>query len=378
MFNRALIIQSFLPEIQIDGHSKADDVLKMQQALQDFAAGKTELDVGQAGTVLRFLALRVARSKGKFVLRGSKRLMQRPHEELQRLLAQLGCQVQRTEETFEIRSDGWHLMGDGIFIKGDQSSQFVSALILSSWFFEHHLFVHLQGDQVSKGYLDMTVQMAKGFGMTLQRAEREIHISPLQCPRAVRTAVEPDMSSSFAVAAIATVAGQSHFPKFPEQSLQPDSVFPQMLESLGARIEKSNLGLKVSQTSRLSGADFFIENCPDTFPVLSALCFLAEGPSKITGGRHLKFKESDRLSEMAKLFEQLGRKPVVLEDGLEFGQGVVDPGESPSLEFDPKEDHRLAMAAAVLNSAGFNIKIKNKEVVNKSFPEFWDIVGDGG
>jgi 3-phosphoshikimate 1-carboxyvinyltransferase len=376
MFNRALIAQSFLPEIKIVGQSKADDVSKMKQALADFALGKTELDVGQAGTVLRFLALRVSRKKGKFILKGSEKLMQRPHEELERILAQLGCQVVRSQTAFEIKSHGWHLHGDGIFIKGDQSSQFASALVLSSWLFDHHLFINLQGSQVSRGYLEMTLQMMKGLGMVVGSTESELHISPLQCPRAVSIALEPDMSSSFAIAAFAAVGGQAHFPNFPEKSLQPDAIFPELLERMGVNVEKSATGLKVGATKKLTGSEFFIENCPDTFPVLSALCFLAEGESKIRGGSHLRFKESDRLSEMANLFERLGRKPVVYEDGLDFS-GVSPKAESVSeFEFDTKDDHRLAMAAALLNSQGFRIKIKDKSVVNKSFPEFWDIVGD--
>ncbi|MEO0335802.1 MAG: hypothetical protein AAF202_05390 [Pseudomonadota bacterium] len=377
MFNRALIAQSFLPEIQIVGQSKADDVLKMQSALEDFHSGKTEFDVGQAGTVLRFLALRVSRNKGRFVLRGSKRLMQRPNQELERLLAQLGCQVTRSETTFEIQSYGWHLLGDGIFIKGDQSSQFASALLLSSWMFDKDLFVHLGKNQVSKGYMKMTIQMMKALGMVLHVSNEEIHIASNQCPRAVEISMEPDMSSSFAIAAFAALDGHAQFANYPKQSLQPDAIFPDFLEKLGAKVEKTDLGLKVSAASRLVGGEFEINNCPDTFPVLSALCFLADGPSKVYGGSQLKFKESDRLREMSQLFERLGRKPEVQDDGLSFAVGSTVPDVNVNeIEFDPKEDHRLAMACALLNSRGFRIKIKDRSVVNKSFPEFWEIVGD--
>ena len=376
MYNRALIAQSYLPAIDIQGQSKADDVEKMRAALQAFSTGQTQFDVGQAGTVLRFLALRVSRKEGKYVLNGSRRLMARPQAELIRLLAQLGCQVETTDTTFEIRSYGWHLHGDGLFIKGNESSQFASALLLNSWLFERDLYIHLQGEQVSQGYLEMTIQMMKALGMVIQLTDNEIHVAPFQTPRAVKLSLEPDMSSSFAVAAFAAAGGSAHFPKFPSDSLQPDAIFPEMLDKLGAKVESLASGLKVSQSSKLVGAEFFIENCPDTFPVLSALCFLAEGASEIRGGSHLKFKESDRLGEMAALFEKLGRKPEMFDDGLKFDGSPVRPESAPELDFDPKEDHRLAMAVALLNSQGFRIKIKDKSVVNKSFPEFWDIVGE--
>ncbi|MGE3388352.1 MAG: 3-phosphoshikimate 1-carboxyvinyltransferase, partial [Bdellovibrionales bacterium] len=111
LFNRALLVQSFAPHLRLVGHSQADDVEAMRRALQQMKS-HLPIDCGSAGTVLRFMALRAAREPGRHHLYGSKRLFERPQQELNKILSQLGCEVELTEEHLKLRSWGWKMVGD--------------------------------------------------------------------------------------------------------------------------------------------------------------------------------------------------------------------------------------------------------------------------
>jgi len=361
MLNRALIVKSFYPHLEIKGSSLAEDVRDLTRALEDFTAGKTHLHVGLGGTVLRFLALRVARGSGRFRLTGETSLFQRPQQELTRVLAQLGCEAHLRYRELEIATDDWHLLGDGLYLKADQSSQFASAILLSAWEFAHPLFLSLQGGVVSNGYLEMTITMLRSLGMEIERQGAEISVPANQKLKEQAIEMEPDMSSCFAIAAIAALKGEAHFKGHPKNSLQPDAVFSEFLEQMGVRVEKTDDELKVFRSENIKGGQFHVQNCPDLFPVLACLCYLAEGDSSIRGGTQLKHKESNRLEEIANLLVRLGRKVEVFDDGLAIsGERRVIRDE---ILFDPKADHRLAMAAATLNSGGFNIKIKDHSII---------------
>jgi 3-phosphoshikimate 1-carboxyvinyltransferase len=117
-----------------------------------------------------------------------------------------------------------------------------------------------------------------------------------------------------------------------------------------------------------------LENSPDLFPVLAVLCGLAQGTSKLFGAPHLALKESNRIQKTFELLTKAGIKSQIVDGGLII-EGSNMKIHSKAFSFDPDHDHRMAMAAALLNMVGAKIQILNKEVVNKSFPEFWSIVG---
>ena len=118
-----------------------------------------------------------------------------------------------------------------------------------------------------------------------------------------------------------------------------------------------------------------MQNCPDLFPVVSALCACIEGTSHLYGALHLAYKESDRIQETAKLLEKFERKVTILKDGLIIeGRSISTKNDPSAFSFNPQEDHRMAMAAGLLKKTGAPIRILNPQVVNKSFPEFWSVV----
>lgn len=355
--------------------SQADDVVKMRSALLALLSGERELNCGAAGTVLRFLAPRAARETGRFVIRGGPRLFSRPQQELFSLLGQLGGVCELREDHLDLRSWGWKRVGDGLHVPSQRSSQFASGALLSAWGLDFPLYLTLVGDLVSKSYLAMTVELLRQAGMNLEWNRNEIFVPPRQKPELFTVEVEPDMSSAFAVAACAAVSGRVKLTRFPAQSLQPDRRFVDLLKIMAVPVTESNNQLSVEPTERLRPIEADLREAPDLFPVMAALAALAEGRSRLFGAPHLAYKESHRLERMAELITRLGRKVEIVGDQLTiFGDSRVLGKET--VTFNPDQDHRLAMAAAVLKKFGEPIQIENPEVVQKSFPEFWQIIGE--
>ena len=372
---RALIVQSYFPEFQIQGESKCDDVLFMSRGLKNLK-NQMAMDCLYGGAVLRFLTLRASREVGSFILKGSKSLFQRPMQELQMILNQLACEVKFNENNLTLKARGWHLSGDALTVSTNRSSQFISSVLLNSWKLDRDLFISVEGNRVSSSYLQMTLSFLRSLGMRIMGNNGEYHIPANQKPHQFIYEPEADMSCLFSLAALTATEGEVIFTNWPEQSLQPDFVFPSLLNKMGFQVKQVNQTLKVAGAGYLNPIEYNLKNEPDLFPVLSALCALAKGTSRLYGASHLRYKESDRIEQMARLLQHTGRRVTILDDGLIIKGQPVSPGDKsrPVICFDPKEDHRIAMAVAVLKKAGEPIQLLNPEVVNKSFPDFWSVV----
>ena len=376
---RVLIVQSYFPELQITGDSECDDVCAVKAGLKNLE-DKTVVDCLYGGAVLRFLALRASRKSGNFVLKGALSLFQRPMQELQAVLNQLSCETKLTESSLILTSRGWHLSGDALTVSGSRSSQFASAVLLNSWNLSHDLFVNVEGPIVSSSYFQMTLLLLRSFGMQIIGKDREYCIPAVQKINQLTYQPEPDMSCLFSLAAMTGVGvgGEVVFTDWPKHSLQPDFIFPSILKNMGFQVQQIQQTLKITSGKKLKPIKCDIKNYPDLFPVLSILCALAEGTSHLYGALQLIYKESNRIEQVVKLLRRIGRTIQVLEDGLIIEGRPVSSKEflkESVIHFDPKEDHRMAMAAAVLKKAGLSIQILNPKVVNKSFPKFWSIVG---
>ncbi len=373
ILNRLLLVQSYFPKLQITGESQADDVHNMREAIRSFEKGE-DIFVGSAGTVLRFMALRVSRKPGTYRLCGEERLFARPQAELQKILHQLGVKSELGTDSMTIESSGWKLHGDTLLVPFARSSQFASSVLLNAWDLPFDLFVSLGGQKVSEGYWRMSQRIALDLGMKIDFWDGDFRVPREQKMTASWYVAEPDLSSAFSIAAVAAVSGSASITDFPTQSLQPDAEFVRILAGMGVPIVLSGTTLKVDKASRLNGVAVNLKNCPDLFPVLAALCAIAEGESHLYGASQLVYKESNRLERMAEIIKRFGRKVTVEDDGLKiFGSTHSPPGANLKIQTD--QDHRLAFAAAVFKAAGYHTEIDNGAVVNKSFPEFWDILG---
>ena len=373
MLIRLALVQSYFPYLKVHGESECDDVRFMRKALSDLFRG-FEIHAGASAAVLRFMALRASRVPGRHRIVGSPRLFERPHDELSRILMQLGVRCEFADGGLNIESAGWKLHGDTLLVPSERSSQFASAVLLNAWDLPFDLFVSLGGKKVSEGYWRMSVQMAQQLGMKLDFWDADFRVPKGQQPTVKEYTSEIDVSSAFALAAVAAVAGQATLVDFPADSLQPDAYFTNVLRAMGVPLQHTGQSLKVEKAAKLNGVAVNLKSCPDLFPVLAALCALAEGESDLFGAPHLVHKESNRLARLASLIEELGRTVVTRDDGIRItGPALQSNGET--VVFDCDHDHRLAFAAAVFKAAGFPVVIKNGEVVTKSFPEFWRILG---
>lgn len=371
LLNRMLLARSYFPDLNIVGESDAEDVTRMRSALTALAEGR-EVDAGSAGTVLRFMALRASRQPGHHRIIGSRRLFERPQDELLKILRQLGAETRLDSNAIEIRTSGWKMQGDTLLVPSSRSSQFATAVLLNSWDLPFDLFVSLGGRPISEGYWRMSVRLAQELGMRLDFWDGDFRVPRAQKVTASSIAAEIDMSSAFALAAVAAVSGHATILEFPEKSLQPDAIFTEVLARMGVPLRREGGILKVDRAARLNGVSVNLSSAPDLFPVLAALASLADGESEFYGAPQLVHKESNRLRQMAIAIRKLGREVIERDDGLKILAGPAP--RATSLRFDTDQDHRLAFAAAVWKASGLNIEIEHPEVVRKSFPEFWSVM----
>ena len=373
---RALIVQSYFPNLQIIGDSNCDDVFSMKKGLKNLQK-KVPIGGLQGGAVLRFLALRASRLSGRFVLKGTPRLFQRPMQELQTILNQLTCEVKWQKDSLILKSSDWHISGDALTVSSYCSSQFASAVFLNSWNLKQDLFVNIEGNIVSSSYFQMTLSFLRSLGMRIIGEDREYCIPARQKISQFTYQPEQDMSCLFSLAAMVVAGGEVVFIDWQEQSLQPDFRFLSILQQMGFQVIHNKNSLKIIGGKQLKPINYNLKDCPDLFPVLSVLCAITKGTSHLYGAPQLIYKESNRIEQTAKLLRLIGRKVKMLEDGLIIEGKSVVPGKFTKkdfISFDPEEDHRMAMAAAVLKKIGWSIHILNPSVVNKSFPGFWSVV----
>jgi len=390
--NRWLIVGSFADEsFDLQGTSTCDDVLKMRAALLALKKGSREFDVGEAGAVLRFLAFRVSREKGEFYLKGSERLFERPQAPLVDLLSQLGVVATLEHRGLRIRSEGWKRPPAPLRADRRISSQFVSGLLLSCWQLDFPLVLLSEGVPVSESYWKMSRRVALKAGLKLSGSANGVEILNWQRVRLPGVEVEPDYSSVFAVAALAAVGGEAiienskaeHF----QNPLQPDARGIDLLAQMGAEVKRWKGSYRGGQGmperlevraplegARLRGIHADLNESPDLFPVLAALCALAQGESLLHGAPHLRHKESDRIAEVARLFDLCGVRYEAREDGMKI-YGSRDVVGTGMRDFDCAGDHRLVMAAAVLRQAGHPLRLLRPEACAKSFPDFPRIAG---
>lgn len=384
---RYLLLQGYAPDLHIPILSACADVRVMQAAMatlrRTWPANASEpvvVDCGEAGLVLRLCLAYAARRGGRFLLGGSPRLLSRPHAPLLAALSALGSQIETTTggEPISLYSpQGFVPPRAPLSLRGGGSSQFASALILNAWDLPFPLAIDIDEEPVSEGYLSMSLHIAEQLGMRVERlAQGRLHIAPGQRLQLRPMSAEADVSSAFAVAALACVAGRAHITNFPRLSLQPDGKFIELLAGMGVPVQLSDDGLHVAQVApgALRPLSANVAGCPDVVPVLAVLCALASGESTLHGAPHLRGKESDRIAETAALLRLLGREVSERADGLQIrGCAVTAADRARRLAFDAGRDHRLVMAAAVARWAGFDLTISGQDAVDKSFPEFRSI-----
>jgi 3-phosphoshikimate 1-carboxyvinyltransferase len=323
------------------------------------------IDLGNAGTVARFVPAVAALRIGEVVLAGDPRMRVRPVAPLLAALRSLGADIDGDAFPVTIRGRG-ALHGGAVTVDASESSQLVSGLLLAGPVMGDGLDVrHSGGGLPSRPHLDMTVAMMRSYGAEVTvRGERWVVSPGAYAGRDVE--VEPDLSGAapFLAAAVAT-GGVVRVPGWPLVTAQPGAALPALLERMGAESSLDGTGLTLRGSGSVAGIDADLRDVPEAAPVLAALACLADGPSRLRGIAHLRLQETDRLRALAKELSALGATVTETADGL-----AVEPGAMHGGEFATYDDHRLAMAAAVLGLAVPGVEVENVETVAKTMPDF--------
>jgi len=368
--NRALIMASLADGISvIKGASKSDDSLILIKALKKLGVVITEDDnklkvvgnngnfkalngrlyVGNAGTTARFLTSLIILVPGRIIIIKSKRMKIRPMKELDEALKKI-----KTGK---------------VSVRGNISSQFISALMMIAPVLEKGLAIKIIGKLVSRSYVDMTIDLLNKFGVNVFQHGDEFVIEKNQKLKPVVYEVEGDASGASYFWAMAAITGiKIRVKNINPLSCQGDIKFVDILQKMGCFVKKNikESWIEIQGPKLLKAVEADMNLMPDTAQTLAVVAAFAVGKTKITGLSTLRIKETDRLSAVKNELSKMKIKSEITDESI-----TITGGRPQKAVVKTYGDHRMAMAFAVAKSRIPELEIKNPEVVSKSFPEFW-------
>jgi 3-phosphoshikimate 1-carboxyvinyltransferase len=371
--NRALIINALAGSTcRPENLSDCDDTRVMIEALTHMPE---TIDIMAAGTAMRFLTAYLSVTPGTHVLTGTERMRQRPIKILVDALRSLGAQIEYTENEGypPLKITGKALERHSLCLPGNVSSQYISALLMIGPMLAHGLNLELEGEIISRPYINLTLKVMKDFGAkaewtsdhTLQVAPQPYHPVPYYV----------DWSAAsywYEIVALSKHEAVVTLPGLFAQSPQGDAKVAELFEQLGVCTQREGNSVTLKQThTHTDRMEYNFVNQPDLAQTFVVTCAMLGIPFRFSGLQSLKIKETDR---MAALIAEMRKLGYVLEESegsvLSWNGTRCAPDESPAI--DTYEDHRMAMAfapAALCNSA---LRIRNPHVVSKSYPRFWE------
>ncbi|WP_068926862.1 3-phosphoshikimate 1-carboxyvinyltransferase [Planobispora rosea] len=322
------------------------------------------IDVGLAGTVMRFVPPMAALADGEVSFDGDPHARKRPMGVILGALRALGAEVTGDALPFTVRGP---LAGGEVTLDASGSSQFLSGLLLAGARFPKGVTVRHEGPPVpSQPHIRMTVQMLREYGVRVDDSERDVwRVEP--GPIAARDfTVEPDLSNAAPFLSAAMVTGGTVvIPGWPDETTQPGDQLRQLLADMGAAVERTPEGLAVTGTGRISGIEADLRDVAELTPTIAALAALADSPSRISGVAHIRGHETDRLAALVTEINRLGGDANETEDGLEIRPRPLTGGV-----FRSYADHRMATAGAVIGLAVPGIEVEDIATTGKTLPEF--------
>jgi len=330
-------------------------------------SGATSVDCGLAGTVMRFLPPVAALANGPVAFDGDPHARQRPMAQVIDALRTLGAMIDddgRGTLPFTVQGSG-RMPGGSVTVDASASSQFISALLLAGPRFEQGVTIHHDGEPVpSQPHIDMTVEVLRDCGVVVDDSQADMW------------QVEPDLSNAAAFLAAAVVTGGTvRVPGWPQHTTQAGDAIRDIFDAMGADVLLERSGLTVTGNQQISGLDVDLHGAGELTPVIVAVAALADSPSRIRGIAHLRGHETDRLSALFTEVNALGGSVEQNEDGLR-----ITPKPLQGRLFRTYDDHRMAMAGAVLGLRVPGVVIENVETTAKTLPGFtarWTHMLDG-
>jgi len=332
-------------------------------------SGPTQIDVGNAGTVMRFLPPIASLATGLVHFDGDARSHERPLEPVIKALEQLGASIEHGNKyrlPLTINGSG-EIKGGEVEVDASASSQFISALMLLGPATKNGLTIKNIGKTLpSMPHIEMTIQMLRQFGATVEVNENSWKVISGDLLGQDLT-IEPDLSNAAPFMAAAMICGGSvEILDWPKSTSQPGDQLRDIYAKMGARIERSNEGLKISGSGTISGIDIDLHDVGELTPSIAAVAALASSPSTLRGIAHLRLHETDRLAALASEINNLGGD---VTEGP--GELLIKPSKLVASQiFKSYEDHRMATAGAIMGLAVKDLIVENIETTKKTLPDF--------
>ena len=331
--------------------------------------GPIQIDVGNAGTVMRFLPPIAAMATGLIYFDGDARSHERPLEPVIKALEQLGVSIEHGNKyrlPLTLNGSG-HVKGGEVEIDASASSQFVSALLLLGPATDNGITVkHIGKSLPSLPHIEMTIQMLKQFGAVVE-VDKNIWSVKSGSLTGQDLTIEPDLSNAAPFMAAAMICGGSvEILDWPKSTTQPGDQLRNIFASMGARIEQTGEGLKISAGSAINGIDIDLHDVGELTPSIAAVAALASSQSTLRGIAHLRLHETDRLAALANEINNLGGD---VTEGP--GDLLIKPAKLVASQiFKSYEDHRMATAGAIIGLAVKDLSVENIETTKKTLPDF--------
>jgi 3-phosphoshikimate 1-carboxyvinyltransferase len=331
--------------------------------------GPATVDVGLAGTIMRFAPPVAALADGTITFDGDPHARNRPLRPIVEALRALGVRIDASPTgglPLVVHGTGLVEGGEAV-IDASGSSQFVSGLLLSAPRFAKGLVLRHEGPPVpSAPHLRMTTHMLRAAGAVVDESGPDVWAVEPGPLHGHRWEIEPDLSGAAPFFAAAMVTGGTvTLAGWPRDSWQPVGRLRELLTALGAEVSQDDEGLTVRGTGALHGIQADLAEVAELTPVIAALAALADSPSELRGVAHIRGHETDRIAALAAELGKVGAGIVEHPDGLEITPGPLRPAT-----FETYADHRMAHAAAVLGLAGEGITLTDVACTSKTLPEF--------
>ena len=366
-----LLLKSALENIGIKIEEKGN-VWEVEGRCPPLLSGK-RVFLGNNGTGARFFIAMASLGRGSYVeIYGKPRLHERPMGPLIESLSKLSANIECLEKEgfLPVKIKESHVISQDIFLPGNISSQFISALLLIGPYLPKGLKLIVEGDLVSKAYIDLTLDVMKAFGVEVKFHENIFEV-PNSSYRPTIYEVEADASTASYFLALPLILGKGKvvIENYNPFSKQGDVKFLEYIRKMGAKIEMLNpLGVSIEFEGIPKGVEIDLSNTPDLFPTMCVLGAVAEEKMVLRGAPHLRYKETDRIKAMVTELRKLGVKAEELPDGA-----IIEGTQTfKSATINTYDDHRIAMSFAILGLKIGSLKIENPQCVAKSFPDFWE------
>lgn len=331
-----------------------------------------ELYLGMAGTAYRPLTAALCLGRGTFNLMGSERMSERPIADLVDGLRPLGARIEYLgREGFPpLRVHGTGLRGGNVRMRGNVSSQFLTSLMMAAPLAETPVTVTIEGEQVSKPYLDITLNLMQRFGVRASHDEyRRFDIPTGRYRSPGSMLVEGDASSAtYFLAAAAIRGGPVRVQGIGRDSAQGDIAFVDVLRAMGAKVHVDDDFVEVS-AARLRGVNLDLNAIPDAAMTVAVLALFADGTTRIRNIANWRVKETDRLAAMATELRKLGAHVTEGTDSIE----VTPPKRFESAQIETYGDHRIAMCFSLAALGGVPVTLLDPDCVAKTFPDYFDV-----